>query len=579
MAEKKLTDKQLFTMKNKFLQDIYPKVQPIEFYREVFPEGSLGTQGDLEQRKPNMIVATCYRKTPEEIAAIDAKEKEEQRIYEEKLGLGERVLRPKRYKRRVVSNRIVFDDLAELPALLSNQDPLMEFVIIPPVAFSGKNRTKANAYHMWGIAIDLDGVEMRQLEDLIHQIDNDIVPRPTFLANSGHGMHLYYCFEDPVPMYPRLLEQLQALKNALTECVWNAYTSTISTEKRQYQSIVQGYRAVGSCSKLGKNYRVTAFRTGIKRTLQYLMDWASETGRVDFDEFQHVTLDEAREQWPEWYQHRIVEGKKRRPFKFKHRGVYEAWLRRMELGAFDGNRYNCIAVLFALAYKTDGIEFDEVLNDAMDLVPRLNRLTKDQKNKFTVDDVLDASSYYDEPSQSLGLKSVYRMTKIYIEPTKRNGRKQADHLEEARAIQNVRMVRAGKDWREGNGRPRGSGTAREKVLQYREEHPDANVTDVARALGISRPTVYKWWNGAPAVNSNAQQVKKQPSVVRKTKKQAPAPKAASPKPFDWREVLADAVGLSVEETETLLQQLQGEGKIRKLTWKDFESEYGKKDED
>ena len=40
---------------------------------------------------------------------------------------------------------------------------------------------------------------------------------------------------------------------------------------------------------------------------------------------------------------------------------------------------------------------------------------------------------------------------------KRNYQKQADHLEEARAIRDIRMKRQDRDWREGNGRPKGSG--------------------------------------------------------------------------------------------------------------------------
>ena len=556
MSEKKLTDKQLFVMKTKYLRELYPVVKPVDFYRELFPEGSLGVPGDLEQKKPNMIVATCFRKSAEEIAEIEKKEKEEQRIFDKQKENGEHPKRPKRYKRRVVYNRLVFDDMAELPDLLSNNNELLEFVIIPPVAFSGKNRTKANAYHLWAIAIDLDGVEMDQLEDLVYQIDNEVVPRPTFIANSGHGMHLYYCFEDPVPMYPRLEKPLQALKNALTDCVWNAYTSTIPTEKRQYQSIVQGYRAVGSCSKLGKNHRVIAFRTGPKRTLQYLMDWASETERVDFDEFNHTTLDEAREKWPEWHQRRIIEGKGRKPFKYKHKGVYESWLRRMELGAFDGNRYNCIAVLFSLAYRTEGMEFDDVMNDALDLVPRLNRLTKKAKNEFTTDDVLDASSYYDESFQNLGLKSVYRMTKIPIKPAKRNKRSQKDHLARARKVQEADYPNG--EWRYKGGAP----TVREKVLRYREEHPDDKVTDVARALGISRPTVYKWWNGGPAddtpsekkAEKTVQSATKKERIQEVTSQKSEIRKEAAAGKFNWRAVLADAVGLSVEETMELLQE-------------------------
>ena len=424
MAEKKMTDKQLFAWKNKTLSERYPKVKPMDFYRELFPEGSLGIPGQPETRKPNMIVATCMHKTADEIKAIEEKEKREQQEYEKRRERGEHPRRPRKYKRSVVTNRLVFDDFGGLEELLQNDSDLLDFVIIPPVAFSGKNRTKDNGYHAWAITIDLDGVEEDHLVDLMHQIDNDVIPTPTFIANSGHGMHIYYCFEDPIPLYPYLKKQMEALKTALTECVWNYYTSAIPTEKRQYQSIVQGYRAVGSCSKLGKNYRVTAFRVGQKVTLQYLMDWATESGRVDYDEFNHVTIDEAREQWPEWYQWRVVEGNGRKPFYFKHRGVYESWLRRMEFGAYDGNRYNCIAVLFALAYKTECIDYDEVMADAVGLVPRLNRLTKKAKNEFTIDDVLAASRYYDAESMTLGLKSVYKMTKIYIEPAKRNKKKQ-----------------------------------------------------------------------------------------------------------------------------------------------------------
>ena len=37
--------------------------------------------------------------------------------------------------------------------------------------------------------------------------------------------------------------------------------------------------------------------------------------------------------------------------------------------------------------------------------------------------------------------------------------------------------------------------AEEKVKNYRIEHPEASVTEIARALQLSRTTVYKWWNG------------------------------------------------------------------------------------
>ena len=93
------------------------------------------------------------------------------------------------------------------------------------------------------------------------------------------------------------------------------------------------------------------------------------------------------------------------------------------------------------------------------------------------------------------IEDIERLTEIRIERNKRNGRKQKEHLKRARAVQAVDYPDG--EWRKGNGRPKGSGTAQEKVAAYRAEHPDANVTEVARALQISRPTVYKWWNGQP----------------------------------------------------------------------------------
>lgn len=38
------------------------------------------------------------------------------------------------------------------------------------------------------------------------------------------------------------------------------------------------------------------------------------------------------------------------------------------------------------------------------------------------------------------------------------------------------------------------GTYKQAVVDYYHEHPTAGPGEVARALNISRPTVYKWWN-------------------------------------------------------------------------------------
>lgn len=54
------------------------------------------------------------------------------------------------------------------------------------------------------------------------------------------------------------------------------------------------------------------------------------------------------------------------------------------------------------------------------------------------------------------------------------------------------------------------------VAAYRAEHPEASVTEVARALNISRTTVYKWWDGEakqqPAKPKSTARLKQQPAA-------------------------------------------------------------------
>ena len=85
---RKITDKQLYKLKNDELKAMFTQVTPYEFYRDVFPTGSLGVHGDLSVRKPNLIYTMTVRKD-----AADEKAK----VY--------------------ARNTIVFDDLVGLQEL------------------------------------------------------------------------------------------------------------------------------------------------------------------------------------------------------------------------------------------------------------------------------------------------------------------------------------------------------------------------------------------------------------------------------------------------------------------------------
>ena len=104
----------------------------------------------------------------------------------------------------------------------------------------------------------------------------------------------------------------------------------------------------------------------------------------------------------------------------------------------------------------------------------------------------DAYTYYSDAYSTYSIRAIEAKTKIPIERNKRNGRNQEQHMRIMSAIRDIEHPEG--IWRNKEGRPKGSGTAAQKVAAYRAEHPGSTVTEVARALNISRTTVYKWWD-------------------------------------------------------------------------------------
>ena len=84
------------------------------------------------------------------------------------------------------------------------------------------------------------------------------IPKATFVVLSGHGLHLYYVLKQPIRATMNNIRKLNKLKEGMTKLIWNRYTSNI--EKIQFQYCLQGFRMVGSASKMGKRYPVRAYR-------------------------------------------------------------------------------------------------------------------------------------------------------------------------------------------------------------------------------------------------------------------------------------------------------------------------------
>lgn len=441
------------------LLERFPEVDPLTFYRDLFPKGSFEEKGVFVDGQYNGIAVEVLNR--------------------------DRVLR-----------HTVTDDLEKISELTSRDN----FCLMSPISYIGKSRRSENARDMYALAIDLDGVSNeREFKFLMTQIERGEemrafvwgLPRPTYIVSSGTGLHLYYVFSEPLRLYPNVVKELSKLKKRLT---WQAWTQGASSlhDSVQYESLFQGFRVVGTITKVGTRSR--AFKTGAKVDIDYLNFFVPEEFRAENLSYtSNLSLEEAAKKYPDWYERRIVKGTPKGTWTCK-RDLYDWWIRRLKDGAEQGHRYWCLMVLAVYAKKS-GIEYEELSKDALGLVDFLDSLG-DGTDPFTEEDALDALEAYNDSYITYPIKTITERTGIHIERNKRNGRKQEVHLAGARAIQEINDKFNGTNWRDGNGRPKGSikeSTPKgEQIRAYAEEHPDANHSEIARALGVSRPTVIKW---------------------------------------------------------------------------------------
>jgi hypothetical protein len=127
---------------------------------------------------------------------------------------------------------------------------------------------------------------------------------------------------------------------------------------------------------------------------------------------------------------------------------------------------------------------------AFGFVEPFNRLSNDPQNQFTREDVIAALEAYNDSYVTFPIDTISSLTNIPIKKNKRNHQKQADHLEEARAIRDIRMKRQGKSWQNKNGRP----SKKDEVVKWRIENPGRRKIDCIRDTKLSKATVYKYWD-------------------------------------------------------------------------------------
>lgn len=441
-----------------YLSSQYETVNGYEFYKDLFPNNENVGEMNTDFSQPNAVY-----------------------LYQDEKDEG---------SERTFRRRIMLKDIWE--------EDYMEFVEGNPMTlcsgltYRGRKNQLENAQQMNALIFDLDSVGIKELNTLFKRFDENpewirTLPRPTYVSISGSGLHLYYFLEESIDLFPNIKDQFRELKHILTFRLWE-YRETTKEENIQYQGINQGFRMIGS---LNKKYGlpVVAFKTGERVSVDYLNSYVhDENKRVDVQErfFTEYTLEEAQIKFPEWYQKVIIEGNKKRKNWTVNRALYDWWKKKIpEIKG--GHRYYFLMVLVIYGVKCN-IPKKEVEKDLYELYEIVKKVQ--HEHELTLEDVEAALDVYDPAYNNFPIDVIVEKTGIQIQKNKRNYRKQDLHLKGARAIQEINDPN--QNWRNLEGRPKGSGTKEKLVKNYIEENPKANPTKIARDLEISRSTVYKY---------------------------------------------------------------------------------------
>ncbi|EOO0508476.1 hypothetical protein BM731_RS26775, partial [Escherichia coli] len=180
----------------------------------------------------------------------------------------------------------------------------------------------------------------------------------------------------------------------------------------------------------------------------------------DFAYKSKLTLAQAKEKYPTWYEERIIQKKPRGTWTV-NRAVYDWWKNRILREAKTGHRYYCLMMLAVYARKA-AIDRDELEKDAFKMMAIFDKLPASDDNPFDEKDVIDALQAYEDRYITYPINSISYLTDIHIEKNKRNYQKQEWHLEDIRA-KKVRMKQRGQEFKNREGRPIGSGTKEQIV--------------------------------------------------------------------------------------------------------------------
>lgn len=351
--------------------------------------------------------------------------------------------------------------------------------------------SKATAKDVHALIIDMDnvwaGVLQSALQNDWNEDDKDL-PKPTYIVNSGTGLHLYFLFDEPIPHYVCNSEKIDQLYRRLAV---QQTTSRIYLQK-QVQWFGQDFRMAGSLNKY--NWRNEVFRVGEKWDIDRLAQ------AVGMEDTHFVRYGEPRTRQPV-KRERTKNRTKRKGWRC-NQGFYDYTLERCRNETKEGNRYMSFCALTVIAWKCN-VPISKVEQDLKGLIPKYN---KGAKRQITEKEIEHALRMYNEKAMLTQRERLQDWIGWEYKPqTNRHYGKQVfkrKKSQEARdkGLKNTNLEVRGwavrdamypdGEWRNKDGAP----SKQEEVRAWRQLHPDGKPKDCMADTGISKNTVYRWWN-------------------------------------------------------------------------------------
>lgn len=384
----------------------------------------------------------------------------------------------------------IFGDLdTVVPVIIQDQTSCKSMTIDGAIDFSApRNDTymscctyynnwycKKTAHDIYGFVIDCDSV---WAGGLLNGLRNDwqaqgidrLYAKPTYIVNSGNGIHLYFVLKEPIPCYFSQAKEIGELYRALalqqTAKAWIG-------QKAQVQWFGQSFRMVGSLTKDG--FETIAIKYGPKWDID---DLAKLYG-ID----KHFLRRGEHEDKEISINARKKRTRVKRSGFYSNQAFYEYSLKTAKDKTKEGHRYMSMCALVVIGYKCN-VPVEVIEQHLYNLLADYN---KDTTNKIKEREIKSALKMYGLRAMETTRERLEDWLGWEYKPIRRNGRKRADHI---RYMNGIRALKKQMGEEVNEGRP----SAEKIVKKYLEQNPTARKCDVIKGTCLSKPTVYKYYD-------------------------------------------------------------------------------------